>query len=385
MYQSTCFACVIALCLCAVSANLTMADDQPKPNAKPEAKTMVKTTPKPKIADRVYVRITTNMGEIIIELNQEKAPISVENFLQYVDDGFYTNTIFHRVIKNFMIQGGGFDQNMAKKKTRGPIKNEWKNGLKNDRGTIAMARTNQPDSGTSQFYINVKNNAALDAPRGGAAYAVFGKVVAGMGIVDAIKVVKTGTKNGMGDVPVETVLIKSVTRVEKETLKDILAAAKASEKAAAEAAKKTAAETAKKAAADKENEFANAMKFVKAHGGDTTKGVKTESGLWYTDVVVGTGTASPKPTDKVTAHCTGSLANGKKFWSSYDGKGTPMKHSASGFVKGFNEGISTMKAGGKRWLVIPGNLGYGPRGNPRAGIAPDAMLIFEVELLGIND
>ena len=171
----------------------------------------------------------------------------------------------------------------------------------------------------------------------------------------------------MRDVPAETVLIESVARIDK---------------AATEAAAK---EQEKKAAAEKGKEFDDAMKFVKAHGGDITKGVKTESGLWYTDVVVGTGTTSPKPTDRVTVHCTGSLANGKKFWSSYDGKGEPMKHSASGFVKGFNEGISTMKAGGKRWLVIPGNLGYGPRGNPRAGIAPNAMLIFEVELLGIND
>ena len=161
-----------------------------------------------------YVTMVTSMGDIVIELNNEKAPISTANFLSYVDKGFYDGTIFHRIIPTFMIQGGGFTPDMKQKATGSPIKNEWQNGLKNRRGTIAMARTSAPDSATCQFFINVVDNAMLDMPNGGAAYAVFGKVVSGMDIVDKIKVVKTGNRGMFGDVPVETVEIKSVKRSE---------------------------------------------------------------------------------------------------------------------------------------------------------------------------
>jgi cyclophilin family peptidyl-prolyl cis-trans isomerase len=159
------------------------------------------------------VLMKTTLGEIVIELNAAKAPISVANFLAYVDDGYYDGTIFHRVMGNFMIQGGGFTVDMEQKKTLEPIKNEWENGLKNKRGSIAMARTSAPNSATSQFYINVVDNPSLDQPRGGAAYAVFGEVVEGMDVVDKIKVVKTGAKGLHRDVPVEPVIIEKVTRV----------------------------------------------------------------------------------------------------------------------------------------------------------------------------
>jgi len=155
------------------------------------------------------VVMETSLGTIKIELNEEKAPISVKNFLSYVDDKFYDNTIFHRVIDGFMIQGGGFEPGMKQKTTRDPIKNESGNGLSNVRGSIAMARTANPDSATAQFYINVADNSrSLDPPR----YCVFGKVTEGMEIVDKIKVVKTATKAGHGDVPVQEVVIKSVRR-----------------------------------------------------------------------------------------------------------------------------------------------------------------------------
>lgn len=167
----------------------------------------------------IHVLMTTSKGDIVIELNREKAPISVDNFLSYVDKKFYDGTIFHRVMPNFMIQGGGFTADMQQKPTDAPIKNEWQNGLKNMRGTIAMARTNAPDSATSQFFINVVDNAALDQPRGGAAYAVFGKVVAGMNAVDAIKVVPTTSKAGHQNVPVETVTITKVERISAEEAK----------------------------------------------------------------------------------------------------------------------------------------------------------------------
>ncbi|MFA6044381.1 MAG: peptidylprolyl isomerase [Phycisphaerales bacterium] len=162
----------------------------------------------------VYINMKTSKGDIVLQLDKEKAPISVENFTKYVDKGFYDGTIFHRVISNFMIQGGGFTPDMQQKKTDAPIKNEWKNGLKNTKYTIAMARTNVPDSATSQFFINVADNAFLDQSRDGAAYAVFGKVVAGTEVVDAIKAVKTGAKGPMpSDVPVETVTIEKVTKM----------------------------------------------------------------------------------------------------------------------------------------------------------------------------
>ncbi|MCC5822363.1 MAG: peptidyl-prolyl cis-trans isomerase [Planctomycetes bacterium] len=175
--------------------------------------------PETKETAPVIVRLETSKGNIDIELNQEKAPISVENFLKYVDDGFYNDTIFHRVIPNFMIQGGGFTEDMNQKPTRPGIKNEWRNGLSNTRGTIAMARLGrQPDSATAQFFINVADNAFLDEPRDGAGYAVFGKVTAeSMEVVDAIRQVRTGNRGPHGDVPVEPVVIKKASRLtEKE-------------------------------------------------------------------------------------------------------------------------------------------------------------------------
>jgi peptidyl-prolyl cis-trans isomerase B (cyclophilin B) len=156
------------------------------------------------------VLLETSLGTIKLELDDAKAPISVANFLSYVDDKFYDNTIFHRVISNFMIQGGGFEPGMKQKKTKAAIKNESPNGLSNVRGTIAMARLPDPDSATAQFFINVENNAhGLDKPR----YCVFGKVIDGMDVVDKIKAVATGRKGMHDDVPTQDVVIKSVRRV----------------------------------------------------------------------------------------------------------------------------------------------------------------------------
>ena len=153
------------------------------------------------------------MGNITLELDATKAPISTANFLQYVDSGHYDGTIFHRVIGNFMIQGGGFTADMNQKKTGEQIKNEWTNKVSNKKYTVAMARLgNQPDSATAQFFINVGDNAFLDQPRDGAGYAVFGKVTAGTDVVDKIKGVRTGNSRGMGDVPVEPVVITKARR-----------------------------------------------------------------------------------------------------------------------------------------------------------------------------
>ena len=162
------------------------------------------------------VKLHTNFGEITLELDAEKAPITVANFLKYVDNGFYDGTIFHRVINNFMIQGGGFDTGMNQKNTEAEIKNEADNGLGNDKYTIAMARTSAPHSASSQFFINVADNDFLNhtSPTGsGWGYCVFGKVTAGTEVIDKIKQVATTNRKGHQDVPVENVVIERATRV----------------------------------------------------------------------------------------------------------------------------------------------------------------------------
>ena len=161
------------------------------------------------------VRLQTTAGDIVIELDAAKAPKTVDNFLQYVNAGHYDGTIFHRVINNFMIQGGGMTPDQREKPTRAPIPLESRNGLLNERGTVAMARTPDPNSATAQFFINVKDNAFLDAAnaRDGFGYAVFGKVVSGMDVVMKIAKVQTGNSGGMGDVPREPVIIESATLV----------------------------------------------------------------------------------------------------------------------------------------------------------------------------
>ncbi len=160
------------------------------------------------------VLIKTNKGEFTVKLDGDKAPITVKNFLEYVNEGYYSNTLFHRVIPGFMVQGGGFDKDFNQKKTHAPIKNEANNGLKNKRGSIAMARTSDPDSASSQFFINLVDNDFLNftsATPSGYGYAVFGEVTEGMEVVDAIAKVKTANRNGHQNVPVEDVFIESVT------------------------------------------------------------------------------------------------------------------------------------------------------------------------------
>ena len=165
-------------------------------------------------AETPQVLIKTNMGNIELELDGDKAPESVKDFLKYTDEGFYNGTIFHRVMKGFMIQGGGFSQDLKRKQTDAPIQNEAKNGLKNKRGTVAMARTRAPHSATSQFFINHVDNTTLDHPSfDGWGYAVFGKVTKGMDIVDKIANVPTGSAGGMRDVPKTTIIIESISRL----------------------------------------------------------------------------------------------------------------------------------------------------------------------------
>ena len=179
----------------------------------------------PAFAETVFIKMSTSEGDIYLELFQDKAPKSVENFVQYAKDGYYEGTIFHRVISTFMIQGGGFEADMQRKETRAPIQNEANNALKNLRGTIAMARTNDPHSATSQFFINVQDNPALnytgDQNTRTWGYAVFGKVIKGMDVVDEIRFKPTGAKIPFRkDVPLETVLIKSVEILDERPAED---------------------------------------------------------------------------------------------------------------------------------------------------------------------
>lgn len=171
-----------------------------------------------KKGEKMVVLFETNQGNFKVKLNAEKAPVTVENFLKYVDDGFYNGTIFHRVIKGFMIQGGGFTADLTQKQTRATIKNEANNGLLNKRGTIAMARTMDPHSASAQFFVNLVDNGFLDFKSEdirGWGYAVFGEVIEGMDVVEKIGAVKTKTQKGYDDVPEAVVEVKSAKRVEK--------------------------------------------------------------------------------------------------------------------------------------------------------------------------
>jgi peptidyl-prolyl cis-trans isomerase A (cyclophilin A) len=313
-------------------------------------------------------QMATSLGEIVLELNGEKAPISTLNFIQYAEEGYYDGTIFHRVMDTFMIQGGGMDKNLDEKKgaKRPGIKNEFKNGLKNMRGTIAMARLGgQPDSATTQFFINVVDNASLDQPRDGAAYAVFGKVVEGMDVVDKIRntPVSGHPKYGGGAqevVPVETVEILSVKPVGAWDKKAI---------------------EAQIAEAEKLKEKQMDAVIAKWEGETGKKFTQTSSGLKILHVTEGTGT-SPKPTDKVEVHYRGTLVDGSQFDSSYD-RGQSIEFPLNGVIAGWTEGVGLMKPGGKTILIIPPDLGYGSR-DMGPSLPANSTLVFEVELLAIK-
>jgi cyclophilin family peptidyl-prolyl cis-trans isomerase len=160
------------------------------------------------------IRFETTLGNFTVEFYDKEAPISVANFLAYVDDGFFDGTIFHRIVPGFVIQGGGFTEAMEQKRTQAPIKNEADNGLKNERGSLSMARTNDIHSATSQFFVNLKDNDFLDHKRGNFGYAVFARVTEGMDVIDQIAAVETGRRRGHDDVPVEPVIMNSVRRIE---------------------------------------------------------------------------------------------------------------------------------------------------------------------------
>ncbi len=217
----TCLGSVALLCSCGPKEAASEADaaaTPPTTNPSVQPAAPPKPAPARTASDEeqsyVYVQMETSLGDILLKLDRTRAPISVANFLSYADRGFYDGTIFHRVIRGFMIHGGGFTPDLKKKPTGPPIANESQNGLKNARGTIAMARRNDPDSATSQFFINVVDTPDLDKPiSGGPGYAVFGEVIEGMGVVDAIRVVPTGQKGGHRNAPIREVVIERVRAI----------------------------------------------------------------------------------------------------------------------------------------------------------------------------
>lgn len=324
------------------------------------------------------LKMETTLGDIVLELDAEKAPVSTHNFIRYAEDGFYNDTIFHRVMSTFMIQGGGFTKEMDKKTEglRPGITNEWKNGLKNVRGSIAMARMGgQPDSATSQFFINVVDNPRLDqAQQDGAAYTAFGKVVEGMDVVDKIRDAKVETNpkypSPQPVTPVEPIIIKSVKLISAYDRDTVAAKVKALEEAAAAAA-----------AAEKDAEqkaLQEQIAKIEAEAGK--KFTTTATGLLYLELEAGSG-ESPKPTDQVSVHYTGWLLDGKKFDSSRD-RDQPATFPVNRVIPGWIEGLQLMKVGGKCKLLIPSALAYGKRGRP--GIPPNSPLLFDIELLEIK-
>ena len=374
------------IALAAMMGTTTLAEDTEKkaePTPQPKAEAKATTGAKPYLHPKV--KMETSLGDIVLELDAEKAPITVVNFLTYMEDKFYEGTVFHRVISTFMIQGGGFTSDIVQK-TEGlhpPIKLEADNGLKNQRGTIAMARTGNPDSATSQFFINVVNNTGLDYPKNGG-YTVFGKVVEGMETVDKIKdtpVVKHPKyPSPRAVVPETPVLINKVAPVGKVEIDKIKAyAADAIAKYEAARKAKEEAEKAERDAAMKKSVEAAAAVIAAAEKETGKKITTTDSGLMYVDLVEGTG-AAPQATDMVEVHYAGTLIDGTEFDSSYK-RGEPAKFRLNRVIPGWTEGVGSMKVGGKRRLIIPPFLGYGERNMGR--IPPNSTLVFDVELISI--
>lgn len=332
-------------------------------------------------------KIVTNRGEFTVELDAEKAPGTVLNFVQYAEDKFYDGTIFHRVVRNFVIQGGGLLPSMEEKTgQREPIRNESMNGLKNLKGTIAMARRTHPQSATSQFFINIDNNDKLDYKPvpGFEGYAVFGKVVDGNDTIDKIRETEVAlhprfqTKDG-AVTPVEVILIETVkvlTPLDKEKAKT-LAAELTKKFEEVERETKLATE---KALPDRLKKFEEEAK---------AQFTTTETGLKYLDLKVGAG-ATPALADSIDVMYRGTLVDGTEFDSSQRNSDTanPYSRGAATFkmsrvIKGWQEGLANMKEGGKRIIVVPPLLGYGKEGIP-GRIPGDAILFYEIELLTVK-
>ena len=330
-----------------------------------------------------YALMKTDKGDIVLRLNATLAPLSTANFLSYAKDGAYNDTIFHRVIDGFMIQGGGFGVDLQKRPTKAPIRNEASNGLRNDRYTIAMARTQDPNSATNQFYINVKDNNNLNPnARNPAGYAVFGHVIAGQKVVDEIKKTpKTNRSGPFTDSPTNQIVIKSVTQIDKAEAEKLVVADGGKASIVTEP---TANEI--RASKPKMDLTTTDVKPEQLPGDSVSRAADGEQdGLkWWILQEGAADAAKPqKMTDTVKVHYTGYLLDGSKFDSSLD-RGQPIEFPLDRVIPGWTLGVSKMKVGEKRKLLIPATpWGYGERGAAGA-IPPNATLVFDIELLGIK-
>jgi FKBP-type peptidyl-prolyl cis-trans isomerase len=340
----------------------------PHPQGAPAAE--VETQVRPEAPNHVLhprVQIKTTLGDIVVELDGEKAPGTVLNFIQHVQSSFYEGVVFHRVLNDKMIQGGEFTADMEPKLKglRPPPQGAWLSKLTNEQGTIAAIRgRGETKSASGQFYINMVDNPDLDSPEWKGIFSVFGSVVEGMDTVERIRNAPVGPhpKYAQGRsavVPVEPIVIKSTT---------LLTPFSRIQAQAVLAAEQT----------EREQTVDQVVQQLEEKTG--SKAVTTESGLRYIDLVVGKG-ASPPPTATIEFQYRGTLVDGTEFESTYETE--PAVRQIPLLIPGLQEGLSTMSEGGKRIMIIPPDLGFGENGIPRL-IPPDSHLIFEIELLSLR-
>lgn len=338
----------------------------PQPAPKAETPTAPKTQVDPL---HPRVKIETTLGSILLALDAARAPATVLNFLQRVNDGFYDGTVFHRVIKDSMIQGGGYTPDMAEKTAdlKPDVSDIWRSAELNKRGTVALIRDRRAQAGQSvstQFYINVANNLSLDVPTNHGTFAVFGKVVGGEDTVEKIRNTPVGTNPAYAGgrsnvVPIKPVVIESVRLVSEF-----------------DAARAQAA-----VAAINQKQTRRAEDVIERLEKETGRKAEiTESGVRFVDLAIGTG-PSPLPTDTIQFRYHGTFLDGTVFESTFETD--PVDRLVEALITGLQDGLRTMKEGGRRTMVIPPELGYGEGGIP--GIIPqNATLVFEVELLAIR-
>lgn len=327
------------------------------------------------------VKIETTMGEMVLELDAEMAPLTVINFVQYVEDKFYDQTIFHRVLPNRLIQGGAYTPDMEKRTAglRDSIEDRFAGGLKNLRGTIAMYRVpGRPNSTGAHFFINLADNGHLDRPRlDGRAYTVFGQVVEGLETGNRISQTPTSThtKYAAGRspvVPIEPVIMESVRLLTPFDRDQAQAVAEAAERQAQEAIER-AQEAVQKMLQSR----------IEAYEQEASgKFVRTDSGLRYLDLREGTG-APPIQDEKVSFHYRALLIDGTEVDDTY-ARGEPKRQVITKLLPGLQEGLLSMREGGKRVLIVPPDLAFGSHGIPDGTVPPNSMLFYEIELLGIE-
>lgn len=355
-------ASVAALVLAAGCQAPGPQDEQPSPS-----QTEARRAPEDVDPLHPQVKIETTVGDIVVELDAEEAPGTVLNFMQHVQDKYYDGTVFHRVIKNSMIQGGGYTSDMERKLLglKPPVEGAWTSHLHNERHTVAMIRARATSgAGRAQFYINVVDNPRLDEEPHHGRYAVFGKVIDGLETVEKIRNVPVGPHAQYAEgrsavVPVEPIVIKSIrllTPFHPVRVQEAAVALKAREG----------------------NRVGALVAKIEKEAG--SKAVVTKSGLQYVDFVIGSG-MTPVVTDEIEFHYRGTLLDGTEFESTYATE--PAVRRVGNLIAGLREGITTMSEGGRRALIIPPELGFAEAGIP-GYVPPDATLVFEIDLLAIK-